>query len=304
MQFFLFFKRFFLPAMLIIYFLDVRANDILNQISQNDNDKHRLKLLFEYLFKSHEPFAYTLFGDKPMSFSFVVKPEPSAESTLNFIRIDEYALFLLKENNLPSVFYAQAWDVWEKNNYSLKLKNFLFLKRKLGNSPAIFLINKEAFHKTVNAHIKLFKNLLGKDIDSEKILNQIEQENSDICEILHQHDCLLGILLGFGKHNSILFEKRENLEKKLNCLNFVQSYQEMQSVKNQIDKLWDILKLRNDYYTSDLAMRNSIAFVADRDHPESKILEAKYKEQEVKISGIYSKDDWFEQTLLRLISYY
>lgn len=286
--------------MLIIYFLDIRANNILNQISQTDRDK--LKLLFEYLFKSHEPFAYTLFADKPMSFSFVAKQEPSAESTLNFIRIDEYALFLLKENNLPGVFYAQAWDVWEKNVCSSKLKNFLFLKRKLGNSMAIFLINKEAFHKTVNAHIKLFKNLLGKDIDSKKILNQIEQENSDICEILHQHDCLLGILLGFGKHNSLLFERRENLEKKLNCLHFVQSYQEMQVIKNQIDNLWNVLQFRNDYYTSDLAMGNSIAFVADRDHPESKILEMKYNEQGIRISEIYSQDDWFEETLLQLIS--
>jgi hypothetical protein len=302
MQFFLFLQRFFLPAMLIIYFLDVRANDSLNQILQNDSDKYRLKLLFEYLFKSHEPFAYTLFGDKPMSFSFVIKPEPSAESTLNFMRIDEYALILLKKNHLPGVFYAQAWDVWDKN-YSFKFKNFLFVKRKLGNSLAIFLINKEAFHKTVNTHINLFKNLLGKDINSEKILNEIEQENSDIWEILHQRDCLLGILLGFGRHNSILFEKRENLEKKLNRLNFIQSYQEMQTVKNQIDRLWDILKLRNDYYTSGLAIGNSIAFVADRDHPESKILEAKYKEQEVKISEIYSRNDWFEQTLLRLIFY-
>lgn len=300
MKFFLFFKHFFLPVLLIIYFSDAKASPILDQVSQADRDS--FKLLFDYLFKSHEPFAYTLFGDKPMSFSFVASSQTTAQSTLDFIRIDEYALLLLKENDLPDEFYMQSWDKWEKNMGSLKLKNFLFLKRQLKDLPAIFLINKEAFHKVVNDHLKLFKNLLGKEIDSEKILNEIEQEGSDVYKILQQHDSLLGILLGFGKHNSILFEKRENLEKKLNHLNFIQSYQEMITIKNQVDKLWDTLKFRNDYYTSDLAMRNAIAFVADRDHPESKTLEAKYNEQSIKISEIYSKEDWFEQTVLQLIS--
>jgi hypothetical protein len=176
------------------------------------------------------------------------------------------------------------------------------LKRKIGNSPVIFLINKSDFRKAVNTHIKLFKNLLGEDIDCEIILNQIEQEDSDIREILHRHDCLIGILLGFGKHNSILYEKRENLEKKLNQLNLVQSYQEIQSIKNQLDKLWGVLEFRNDYYTSNVVSGSSIAFVADRKHPESKILEAKYKKQTVRICEVYSKDDWFEKTLQKIIS--
>jgi hypothetical protein len=297
MKFFLFFKHFFLITASIFYFLCVQANHTLDHISPSD--KENLYLLFEYLFKSHESFAYTLFGDKPMSFSLIIKPDPSMESILDFIRIDEYALFLLKENNLPSVFYEQAWNKWE-SIASLKMKRFLFLKRNIENFPAIFLINKEAFHKTINTHIKLFKNLLGKDINSEKILSQIEQENADIDEILHHHDSLLGILLGFGKHNSLLFEKREILEKKLKRLAFIQS-EKTKIIKKELDKLWDILKLRNDYYISDLAMGNSIAFVADRNHLESKFLEKKYCKQATKISQIYSKNNWFEQTLLQLM---
>lgn len=283
----------------LIVFSNIQAGAALNRISETDRSK--IKLLFEYLFKTHEPFSYTLFGDKPLSFSNIIEEEPTAISSLNFIRIDEYARFTLKENNLSNEFYSDAWEIWNKKTSTLKPKHFLFLKRKLANSPTIFLINKNAFHKAIEVHIDLFKKLLGQDINSKKILIQIEKENSDIWEILQHHHSLLGILLGFGKHNSVLFQKRESLENKIKHLDFLQSYKDIQVIKKRIDYLYDTLQLRNDYYHTDLAMRNSIGFVADRDHPESKFLEKKYRELGTKISDIYSKDDWFEQTLLQLL---
>ncbi len=74
----------------------------------------------------------------------------------------------------------------------------------------IFLVNKEAFRHTVSNHLSLFKKAINESITADKLLNELEKEESDLLDVLYHNKALLGILLGFGKQNARLFSKREN----------------------------------------------------------------------------------------------
>jgi hypothetical protein len=51
-----------------------------------------------------------------------------------------------------------------------------------------------------------------------------------------------------------------------------------------------------------IASINRVCFAADPEHHETIKLKTKYDKLNMKINEIYSKDDWFEQTLIQLTS--
>jgi hypothetical protein len=72
------------------------------------------------------------------------------------------------------------------------------------------------------------------------------------------------------------------------------------SIYQEMDALSQKLEANNFYFPiSDL---NRVTFVSDPNHIETKQLKNKYEIQRKKLKEIFSKDDWFEQTLLQLMS--
>ncbi len=285
---------FFISALIFTnFFANIVQSDCLK-------DQLFIKFFFEQIFKC-EPFAYTLYFDKPISFTNIISRDIFSYSRLEDINIVEYTNNIFNFDSLPSMFYNNAWMLLEKYQERFNLKKYRFVKRKFGGEYNVLFINRYAFRKIVNQHLKLFQTIIDQEVTADSLLDKIESSDIDMKELLKENHILLGILLGYGEYNSTLFQKREHLESASLNLNFILSSNEhRQIIQREIEKIWDTLQLRNDYYASVIAMPNLISFVADRNHFESISLEKKYQEQSRIINQILNSDDWFEKILDQL----
>lgn len=80
---------------------------------------------------------------------------------------------------------------------SPEIKHFLF-------------INDQTLLKTVQTHLDDFKAVLGPEITPEKVLSGFKG-NTLITRQVFDNALLLGIVLGYGKHNAQMYQRREQL---------------------------------------------------------------------------------------------
>lgn len=260
----------------------------------------QIKSLFSDLFK-YEQFAYSLFGDKPMSFSDFLLNNYSAKQLLEFLSLKDYCQDTLENFVELSNAVKKKWEIWKKNRSKFRLKKYLLFEKNIGDQKRIFLINIESFNTIINKNINLFKRIISHNISADKLLAKFKDENNNVSEILHQNVGLLGILLGFGKHNSMLFHYREYLTNKLeNKMKF--SIYKLEEIQNRLKLLDKKLQSLHEHDPYIIASLNRVCFVADPEHSETITLKNKYDRLNRKINNIYSRDDWFEQTLIQLTS--
>jgi hypothetical protein len=87
-------------------------------------------------------------------------------------------------------------------------KNFLFKENSQDRCfRCVVLIHKGEFIKTFNQNEDLFKAILGTDMTARKLLHAIASSDQPIFSVLNFDTALLGILLGFGRENSLLFQR-------------------------------------------------------------------------------------------------
>jgi hypothetical protein len=294
---------------LFIVFLNCKINanqgqgleDYFYNIS--NEDKKDIEVLFTSLFKI-QPFAYTVYFDKPMSFSEISlnsNPYSSPLESLSYLFFEDELKFIMFPYAPSKRAYRKGWQTLEKYQKFFNHEKFLFIYRKFNGYGKIFLINRKKFKEIAMKHIHLFKKILGENFSPELLLKQIEQPNADIKELLNHNQTLLGILLGFGKHNAQLFELREQLYAKLDSLDYLKDYRKGFEIQQKIDQLWETLQCRNEYYKYDsITVSNLVAYACDRDHPESIELDEKYEKQGAEINKILNEERWVENILIEL----
>lgn len=247
---------------------------ILENIS--DKDKEDINLLFSYLIKKDQ-FAFTLFGDKPVSFSgyFILTPWENI--------IEQVPAY-------PN--FSKSWQIWEKYKNLFTFKNYLILNEKDDQKNCkmshIIIINKKAFLKTIYQHLSLFESILRHKVIPEQLLSDIESGKISFRNSINNNQMLWGILLGYGKHNAILYNRRER-----DYLNHV--------MLSSPALEYSTLKLKGcgDYGFYPYLI-GSVYFVGDLDHPETVALRQKYRKLRGEISAIYAKGDFLEITLSKL----
>jgi hypothetical protein len=269
------YKFFVIFFIFISYSLQgTNVSTILQEIP--DKDRQEICSLFSFLVKE-DHFAYTLFGDKAVSISghFTLTPW---ENTLERIQSD--AIFWKK------------WQTWEKYKNLFTFKNYLVLNE---NHPSknlqvshIIIINKKAFLKTVYQHLPLFESILGHKIVPEQLLSNIESGKASFRNSISNNEMLWGILLGYGKHNAILYNRRER--DYFNNAVLSSPALEYSTIK---------LKGCGDYGYYPFLI-GSVYFVGDLDHAETVALRQKYRKLRGEISAIYAKGDFLEITLSKL----
>ena len=141
--------------------------------------------------------GYTLFADKPVSIAsqFTITPIQNT-----------------RKGKCGGV-YWNWWKTWEKYEQYFPITNYILIKESYTihhHTSEIVLINKKAFLDKVNQHIDIFKNFLGNTLTPEGLLNQVEKEGKFMSAI-KANITLLGILLGYGMHNSQIFDRRHQL---------------------------------------------------------------------------------------------
>lgn len=274
------------------------VKEILSTLPQEE--KEELNRLF-YSMMRDDHLAYTLFGDKPVSLSgnFIITPLQNIQCGMV----------------CGSVFWKR-WQIWEKYAHHFPLNKYVFIQERhpYRHVGSVYLINKKLFIQQVNRHLDIFENVLGVGITGEILLKQIEQQGK-FSACIQDNKFLLGILLGYGKHNAELFARRERLflfvldqdipnQQRLPQLPFKEPLPSkgFSSIKEEYQFLKTHLQFFGDYDYSPLILQ-PVHFVADPDHEETKKLKQKYQALRHRISAIYAQGDFLEMTLNQLISH-
>lgn len=268
--------------------------EILNSIPPEE--KLEIKELFKNLFKN-QVFSYTLYGDKPVSITHTSLNACSQEEILEILSLTGYCQEALEIFYEPASFFNKRWETWNKYKNLFKLNKYALVEKKYGSQSRIIIINIEAFKNAVNKNIDLFKKSLNENVSCEALLECLRIEKTNIWNDLDYDQGLLGILLGFGRHNAMLFEKRERLIDLLN-----RPLLDPFRINREIELIDKKLQPFHECDRCILASTNRVMFAADSANKETIELRTKYDKLNREINLIYSKPDWFEKTMIQLTS--
>ncbi|PJD95551.1 MAG: hypothetical protein CK425_08530 [Parachlamydia sp.] len=175
------------------------------------------------------------------------------------------------------------------------MQNFVLLEERshqMESIKFIVLINKQVFRSVVNEHIKTFERILKRKINAEELLEEIAKFGYQ--KTLEDSEILKGILLGYGEHNSWLFEHRKK---------FYGDKSPFHLDPSQKEKPLPIVKNPTFFYedNEDLVLISRINFLADLSSSETQELTRKYNEADRKILKKYHPQNILHAVLPQLM---
>jgi hypothetical protein len=242
------------------------------------NDKEILEDFFSYMI-SCEYFGYVLFGEKPIA---------AGGFDTHFTNDNMSNEGAMKQHRI-----RLGWETWEKYAELFPSENFILRLSKNPISPSFYwivLINKETCLKCIKTNLDIFKFVLGPSVTPELLLHQLAIKEDIYRDVLKEHDGLLGILFGYGRHNSMNFQKKNKLFKKAKFL-----YSKEKKSYSPAVKLTPFNTLQREPFLIDLPR-----FAEDRKHIESVKLHCSYKATWERLSHIYTSRHFSEITLEKL----
>lgn len=256
-------------------------------------------LLMEALLQNmifEQDFGYTLFGDKPVSLAgYFLNP---SFDTIFFSKRDSF---------FPIV---EAWSILEKNVLCHLQGNYLLLKQvnltKNLHTFQVIIINKSSFLQTVTEHLDLFCELLREKIDPKELLDEVILNQKSLWDILKGNQALYGIILGYGKRNSLAFKRRWELGHVFSYA--IQNSQNTPPFCPRPSKGFSSSEAEYRYFedqhsffdiqTSPLSPLNPPCFMIMKDNDtETKLLAKKYKKTFKRLIEIYAEGDFWSTTL-------
>ncbi|PWU14973.1 MAG: hypothetical protein C5B45_03530 [Chlamydiae bacterium] len=268
-----------------------------NPISEKES------LFMEALLQSmifEQDFGYTLFGDKPVSLAEY------------FLNPSFDTIFFGKRGSLFPI--AEAWSILEKNVLCHLQGNYLLLKQANHTKNfcpfQIIIINKSSFLQTVTEHLDLFCKLLEKKLDPKELLDEVIFNQRSLWDILKGNQALYGIVLGYGKKNSLAFKRRWELGQVFsfnhqNALSNPLYYPRPSKRFSSSEEEYRYFEEQHDFFdirTSPLSPLIPPCFMIMKDIDiETKLLEKKYKKTFKKLIEIYAKGDFWSITLEHLM---
>lgn len=277
-----------------------------------------LKDFFYIMFRDNA-FAYTLFSAKPMGIGGYAWDFVDASS-------NHY-----QQTRMMIVF--KGWQVWQKYAHLFPSQNFYLIKSNPSNSTNLCftIINKKRCEQVITEHLPVFQEWLGSQATVQKILDIVCSDQLELYNTKKGFTACLGILLGYGKVNSLGCERRSQL--------FIQA---LYRAPYHLEGLTERMKSRQGYFHIGLQRKGSmegleqpisiqgvieelnilnetykpIAFVAKdnlcpvrdfrcagfKDDPETQMLKIQYESDYQKLVDIYNADNFLELILTQLSS--
>lgn len=270
------------------------VSEILCMMPQKD--KKRL----EYFFRENiicDAMGYVLFGNKPMAlFSGIDKRLSPFKSISSFF-------YAISPRRIQS---KNGFDTWKKYEKLFPMKRFIFLYDETDLDTSSFFINKKSFLQKAQQYTDDFKTILKRDITGEELLND-GLNKPFLSEVLCDHDVLVGIFFGFGKHNADLFHQRSQLSSKEERMSFDQEHRfgdPWEKEYEEIDAKWKEIGWVNAYVTGDhlkdLELITLPGFYADLNDPETLQIKENFLQTKRKIIDYYKDKDFLTATLQAL----
>lgn len=251
------------------------------------------QILLENYFRnlvSYQNFGYVIFGNKPIAWAHI---------TTKSIIFDKEKACCLKSNHL-----LHGYNTWLKYSHSINLEKFILRSYPHKHDPStheILIINKQKVLQVIQDNISLFNRKLGQFIKPIHILNEL-QTKENVLEVFRGNHDLVGIILGFGVHNSTQFQMRYTL---LRNQIFSPPYDPhlMNSLGTIVEEMDRILFHQTTFPHPDqtLMFIDLPYFAEDASHPESEQIRNQYFADQRLIGEIYSQGNFLEITLEKLI---
>lgn len=254
-----------------------------------DGDREELELFFANLVEQDQ-FGYVLFSEKPIALSGGFVKTPSD----NVLAGVETGCLCLKR-----------WELWKSHFEKIRFPNFLLIEENFAASPDIrfiFLINKTLFARTIRDHSDRIREIAGCILDPVNILADLEQGKTTLQQAIFFNEELLGILLGFGEHNSGLFAKRRQLQGPLliplalkikPSIGFNSVEEEVSSISGRLQNPYD-----DDFGVCQI---DPVVFVADLTHPETSHLCRKYLKARGRLCRLFQNQSYLMVSLKQLM---
>ena len=198
-------KFVFISSLLLslLWFNAREANFNLNKLSRKD--KKDLNVFLEYLLLREEGI-YVLFGSKPIVSSnlCIISRERLRKNYENIpATIKEKA----NRCKIKLKFEIEGWEKVQKH-FKVKDKYLLFFKKHEEEGIAdVYFVNKANLISVLNEYYDIFKKRIDFDFDPFTIINEFNEDNSKFWSLVKKDIVLQGLIFGYGKTNSLLFEQ-------------------------------------------------------------------------------------------------
>lgn len=249
-------------------------------------DIKNIKSLLECLI-FEENFAYPIFGSKPMALAgFCLDKFPSCPT---YKRLEIQLLFIKKRGWL---------DSWHKYKEELVFKDFIFIEDEdFFGFLSIFLINKKSLLSILKDHELIFIQQLGDSFTPESFLEKITKRDQSLGQAIRYNLGLLGIMLGYGVRNSMLFQETTRLYWEKKRLKGV--LRKDSALHKHYEEVSSQLECFNEFEEFSAIM--PLHFASDNTNPETVALRKKYKEDQLKIVELMSQPNFMDRVLERLL---
>jgi hypothetical protein len=267
-----------------------------------------LEVFFRTLI-SEEGGCYVLFGDKPAAMMVY-----EDRKTLQLSASLRGSLTSFSKEKL-------GFKAWQKYQHLFPFESYVIVNTRAFNtatSEAVFLIHKERLLMALSQNFTEFEKEFPEFKTPKCLLNAMIEDSSVLHQVCFEHVLLLGIILGFGKDNAMLFERERELENFLFPQQFFvpRRYIETpltllvpQSGFTTLEAELEAIKAKGDGVINpddesviNWTLHYPLGFLVDTTKTDLRKLRAKCKQQRIKATRAYDKGDFLETTLRELTS--
>ncbi len=251
-------------------------------------DQEAIESFFRRVFV-RDGFGYTFFGNKPASCIGYFDPIP----------IDNWDR--TQANNI----IKEGWESWKHRLQKIKIRDYLFIEEISETDPSLKVItcvNKRAFVKTVDTYRELFERVLQREITGIQLLKELEDHREGLFDVVHHHEGLYGILLGYGKENAFLFQRRMNLNIYNPCPTFSLCEihgKEASSLEEETHFLKNLDTVAEDTPLSPISLP---VFIGIKESDESQRLIQHYRSVRKELTQVLYSDNFMDKIVHQLSS--
>jgi hypothetical protein len=250
--------------------------------------------------------SYVLFGSKPASLMPYAEWEKrDLEFNFRFLSVTDFS---------PE---KKGFEIWQKYQHLFPSKTYVLVKSRFSEyMAALFLIHKQRLFGVLSEHFTDFQEIFPQFGSAKHLLHAMLDDPSILQQICQEHDLLLGIILGFGKENARLFERKMKIAaflfpRKCGCHaswlrhpflqptpspGFATLEEELEAIELKSDGPIDI----ENGWGIQWALHFPLGFLVDTTKTDLTKLRAELKQERSKATLAYHKKNFLEVTLQEL----
>lgn len=267
------------------------------------------RILLDYFFRcliQEDVIGYTLIHTKPMSFFSCLKPKMHISASPYEVAPLPRMKCLFEGFKSRYAMFHRGFEIWKRYEHLFCKKNIFFGDYEAEGDLSygkVIIFNKKLLLPLINKHIIRFQEIDPSLKDPQSIFKALLKDEK-FKEKFHSSTALVGICLGYGERNAVLFEKMIKHFSALGLYGMtLHSLEYQKAIKNELSSLKASFNgILQSHDSKKMLFSFGPSFRVDDTHPETHLLEKKYLQASKTLPQFYSNSKSFlENTLCLLI---